>query len=274
MGKWKALLADRWLRMSAPFKSLNPNAVLVFGCPKSGTSAIGSLMAKSADLDATIDIPTLWRTPARDVLEGRITAAQLLRQHKPYFSKGLVKEPGLTLIMPEVVEAMKASRVVFVVRDPFETIRSILQRRNVPGDLETLTPAQRERVHSGHWHWVYDWPYRYQPRQPAWLEGRQYVEGLATYWQWTVEAHRRTVDAGFNVEVVRYGDFLRDKQGEIESTLRRLGLEPVHDISEFVDVSYQPKGDHSMTLEEFFGGRNMERIATITEDGRSFFNYS
>ena len=274
IAKWRALLADRLLRLSSPVRTVNRNAILVFGCQKSGTSAIASLMAEAGGLSSTVDIPALWRTPVRDVMEGKRRVEDLLDHHRAYFSRGLIKEPGLTLIMPEIVSAMGARKVVFVVRDPYDTVRSILQRRNVPGNLDGLTGDLERRLNKAHWHWTYDWPHRYRPTKPLCFENRHYVEGLAAMWQWSVEAFQKTVAAGHDVEVVRYEDFLGNKQGTIEAVLSVMGVDVKHDIAPFLDVNFQPKGDHSISVPDFFGGDNLARISAVTEAGRNYFNYS
>ena len=192
-------------------------------------------MAEAGGLSSTVDIPTLWRTPVRDVMEGKRRAEDLLDHHRAYFSRGLIKEPGLTLIMPEIVSAMGARKVVFVVRDPYDTVRSILQRRGVPGNLDGLTGNLERRLNKGHWHWTYDWPHRYRPTKPLCFENRHYVEGLAAMWQWSVEAFQKTVAAGHDVEVVRYEDFLGNKQGTIEAVLSVLDVGVKHDIAPFLD---------------------------------------
>ena len=271
---WARLLADRLFRLSTPFRQVNPDAVLVFGCPKSGTSAVAHLLADAGALKATVDIPTFWQTPAADVLEGRISIDTLLSQHKAYFSRDLIKEPGLTAIMDTLVSRLEAKKVVFVVRDPVTTVRSILQRRGVPGHLTALTSAQRLQLSKRNWHWTYDWPYKCEPHEPAWLSGRHYVEGLAMLWQSSVDALVRTQGQGASPVVIRYEDFIEGKQAVIHQTLEALGVEVKVDISSALDRQFQPAGDHSKPVQDFFGPDNFDRIIDATHAGREMFNYS
>jgi len=271
--KWVQLLADRALRMSSPFVRPNSDAVCVFGCPKSGTSAVSALLAKAGGLSVTVDIPPLWRTPVWEVHAGQRSAASLIRHHRAYFSRDLIKEPALTTIMDDLLPALGAQKVVFVIREPKSTVRSILQRRGLPGNAEQLSPKQWSQVYKGSWHWTYDWPYRYSPQVPPWLKDRTYVEGLATLWQWGVDALERTQALGWDPLVVRYEDFLDDKLETIHSTLASLDIPVKMDVSPFLDRQFQPKGNHSVSLPDFFGLDNLSRIESITKTGRHRFNY-
>ena len=102
--KWVKLIYDRLFRLQTPFLTQNSDAVWVFGNPKSGTSVIAELLAIGGGWSATVDIPTLWRTPVSDVRKGLSSAQALVEHHQAYFSRDLIKEPGLTVIMDRLVE--------------------------------------------------------------------------------------------------------------------------------------------------------------------------
>lgn len=246
---------------------------MVFGAPKSGTSVVAQLLSIGSGGSATIDIPTLWRTPVQEVRNGNTSAAQLIGHHRAYFSRDVIKEPGLTSIMDLIVSEMGVRKVVFVVRDPLTNIRSLLQRRGIPGDLDVLSQDQMKRLVGGSWHWTYDWPYRNTKASADWFGGRHYVEALAAQWQSGVDAWVRTRQMDVEPFVLRYEDFLVDKMTAIESIMDQFGLAMRHDISEHLDKQFQPKGDHTVSVESFFGPRNMEHILRETEQGVSLFGY-
>ena len=125
----------------------------------------------------------------------------------------------------------------------------------------------------GHWHWTYDWPYVYRPQAKFWSEGRHYVEGLGTLWSSCVAAMERAEKNGVEVHVVRYEDFVTDKRGTVERILAEFGRPVRQDVSAHVDVRFQPKGDHSISVEDFFGADNLARLEDVTRAGAHLFGY-
>lgn len=271
--KWGRLLDDRLFRLSKPLRRVNPDAIHVFGCQKSGTSAVAQLTAMAGGLSATVDIPTIWRTPVTDIVRGQASVKGLVEAHRPYFSRALVKEPALAPILDEVAGHIGLQKVVFVVRNPSTNVRSILQRRGVAGDLPELWSEEVAAMLKGNWHWTYDWPHVYRPQAKFWSEGRHYVEGLGTLWSSCVAAMERAEKNGVEVHVVRYEDFVKDKRGTVERILAEFGRPVRQDVSAHVDVRFQPKGDHSISVEDFFGADNLARLEDVTRPGAQLFGY-
>ena len=125
----------------------------------------------------------------------------------------------------------------------------------------------------GNWHWSYDWPHVYRPQAKFWSEGRHYVEGLGTLWSSCVAAMERAEKNGVEVHVVRYEDFVKDKRGTVERILAEFGRPVRQDVSAHVDVRFQPKGDHSISVEDFFGADNLARLEDVTRAGAHLFGY-
>jgi len=271
--KWLRLLGDRLFRLSKPFRHVNPHAIHVFGCQKSGTSAVAQLTAMAGGLSATVDIPTIWRTPVTDIIRGRSTLEGLVETHRPYFSQELVKETGLAPILDQVAGHIGLQKVVFVVRDPLTNVRSILQRRGLAGDLPGLSEEEVTRLLNGNWHWTYDWPRVHRPEPRFWSEGNHHVDGLGILWSSCVKAMQRAEKNGVEVHVVRYEDFVKDKRGTVESILTQFGRPVKKDVSAYVDVQFQPKGDHSVSIEDFFGEDNLARLRHVTREGARRFDY-
>ena len=69
----------------------------------------------------------MWRTPVTDIVRGEATVKDFVETHRPYFSRELVKEPGLAPILDQVAGQIGLRKVVFVVRNPLTNVRSILQ---------------------------------------------------------------------------------------------------------------------------------------------------
>ncbi|MAC16943.1 MAG: hypothetical protein CMC97_01400 [Flavobacteriales bacterium] len=271
--QWARLFEDRLFRLSKPFRRVNPDAIYVFGCQKSGTSAVAQLTAMAGGLSATVDIPTIWRTPVSDIVKGQSAVKDLVEIHRPYFSRELVKEPGLTPILEHVAAHVGLRKVVFVVRDPFTNVRSMLQRRGLEGNRPELAAEEFAAMMKGNWHWTYDWPYAYRPQAKFWSEGRHYVEGLGFLWSSCVAAMQRAEENGVKVHVVRYEDFVKDKRGTVERILADFGRPVRQDVSAHVDVRFQPKGDHSISVEDFFGAANSAMLEEVTRSRAHLFGY-
>jgi len=271
--KWARLIQDRLFRLSKPWRRVNEDAIHVFGCQKSGTSAVAHLTALAGGLSATVDIPTIWRTPVSAVVKGQLEVEDLIQTHRPYFSRDLVKEPTLAPIMDEVAASIGLRKVVFVIRDPETNVRSRLQRCGLAGDLEDFSADDVQHILKESWHWTYDWPYRYKAQSRFWSGDRHYVEGLGILWCSCVEAMQRATQQGVDVHVVRYEDFERDKQGTVEGILEAFNRPVCQDVSPHLNVRFQPKGNRSISIEAFFGERNLARLNAITASHLGLFGY-
>ena len=64
-----------------------------------------------------------------------------------------------------------------------------------------------------------------------------------------------------------------DKESTITAALEKMGSSARVDFGSYMDVQFQPKGDHSMPLDVFFGEANLERIERATKKGVGLFNY-
>ncbi|NEP45581.1 MAG: hypothetical protein F6K35_42755, partial [Okeania sp. SIO2H7] len=118
---------------------INPQPILVLGNQKSGTSAIAALLAEMTDLSVTIDLRKEIPNPTYDkIIKGELTFSEFVQLNKLDFSRDIVKEPNLTLLDRELAEYFPNSDFVFVIRDPRDNIRSILNRLQLPGNLTKL----------------------------------------------------------------------------------------------------------------------------------------
>ncbi len=239
--------------------------VFVLGNQKSGTSAIAALLARAAGLSYDIDLGGLRLPEYEAIYADRRQLPTLLKKRAGVeFSKGLVKEPNLTFLLPELLRLHPRSRFVFVVRDPRANIRSILNRLQVPGDLATLPPEDYPEI-SPMWrailfnHWVGD-----ASRQ------LNYVARSAERWQQALNVYQE--QAG-RVALIRYEDFRVAKQEAIRELARRIDLPAPHDISRWVDVQFQPAGRPVADYHDFFGAANLSFIEQECAAGMRQLNY-
>jgi Sulfotransferase family len=253
------ILRSLWAATRSRVVRAHPSPLFVLGNQKSGTSAIAALLAHATGSTLTQDIRRAIDDPAvqlrlRFGLESMDT---FVERHRHEFSRQIVKEPALTLFYGALRRRFPESRFVFVVRDPRQNIRSILDRLGIAGSLETLDlDSLAVLARSPAWRLVLD---------PAWLghPGDHYIEGLAHRWCHMADVCLANRD---HLILVRYEDFIRDKRGTIEALASRCVLPVVADVTRIADAQYQPRGNAGVDPMTFFGSRNLERIVAICVD--------
>lgn len=238
---------------------VNERPIIVLGNQKSGTSAIAHLLADFGGLSKTVDIPPLWPPAGVAIMRGEASFAEAVRRNRRFFSRHLVKEPMMTFFADQVVDRFPEAKYLFVVRDPRDNIRSILNRRDIPGHLERLSPHEvraqgRVAIDAGIW---------------GGEEGN-YIDVLAHRWVRAVSAYRRFAN---RMHLLKYEDFVADKPGTIAAYAARLGISRVGDISGKLDVQFQPRGNRSVRWLEFFGARNLARIEQVCAEEMARFGY-
>jgi hypothetical protein len=230
--------------LANPFASPNEEAVLVLGNPKTGTTVIAALLAEYGGLSATLDLWPRLRRPdtLAAVHDGRMSFDRFVRRFAAEFARDLVKDPHLTFLYPQLVQRFPDARYVMVMRDPRDTIRSILNRVGVPGDRDDLGPDDYHAMR----------PLWEATIRSPWLDlgAGNYVELLAGRW---AEAARIYLEHRSEMHLIRYEDFTADKMGAIEDLARRLGVPQAGRIEDRLDTRFQPPGDRNVGWRDFFG---------------------
>lgn len=250
-------------RLLGRFVEPSPEPVFVVGNQRSGTSVIAQLMGEMAGLSTAIDLyDEMIRPSYHEVLAGTLDIASFVQKNRLDFSRDLIKEPNLTFLWPELARCFPRSLAVFVVRDPRDNIRSILNRLHIPGDLThvdhhafpAVTPAWRMILDSA---------------GVALPEGT-HIERLAHRWVRMAGVYR---DHEASMALIRYEDFVVDKEGSLRRLVREVGHRPAHDVSARLDVQFQRPGDRDVSLQEFFGQQNLETIEDVCASEMEFFGY-
>lgn len=233
------------------FARVETSPTIVLGNQKSGTSAIAHLLADLGGLSKTIDIPPLWPPVGIEIMRGRVSFASVVEQHRAFFSTKLIKEPMMTFFADQVLEFFPECKCVIVIRDPRDNIRSLLNRRGIPGHLEEVEE-------------------RYIPASPphnvvidasVWGgDDENYIGVLAYRWNKAIDSYLYHSE---RMILAKYEDFMRDKEGFVVKLSDRLSIPKKHEISSKLDIQYQPAGDRTVSWEEFFGSGNLERIERI-----------
>lgn len=236
--------------------------VIVLGNHKSGTTAIAQLLGEMCGLTTTIDLSRHRRREGYRLARGEMSFRAFYARNRDLFESELVKIPAMTFAGEAAAAFFDQSRVVFVIRDPRENIRSILNRRGLAGDRSRLPVAYRLKQRL-----------KGSPSMDAgaWGASRAgYVGVLAQRWRVMAEILERLGDRAV---VVRYEDFKADKLGCLERLAGELGLSATADISDRLNHQFQPAGDRSRTLASFFGERNLREIERICSAHMERYGY-
>lgn len=240
--------------LATPLARPNEQAIMVLGNSKSGTTVIAALLAAYGQLSVTLDFWPRLRRPETlaAVHSGAMPFAQFVHRFRADFARDVVKDPHLTFLYPRLRDRFPRAQFVMVMRDPRDNIRSILNRLDLPGDLEDIGP-EAYRTMRPLWEAILKSP---------WLpvEGSTYIERLASRWALGAGVYLEHEDA---IELIRYEDFVADKKGAIAGLADRLDVRRTGSIEPRLDTRFQPPGDRSVGWLEFFGPANLDAIERI-----------
>jgi hypothetical protein len=225
---------------------------------------LGKATGKSVTSDVFYRIDN-EKSPFRERLfSGELAFRDLIRQNKLYFSTDIIKDPNFIFFHNAMRKYFPNGRFIFIVRDPRDNIRSILNRLDIPGNLRMLEGRHQESFLD-----KVGWKLVMEGRLPD-VAGETYIDRLANRWNLVVETYISHKD---DMTLIRYEDFVKDKVGAIADLARQIGVDPVHNIAAYMDVQYQPRGDHNITWIDFFGVDNLHRIEAICSSRMRYFGY-
>lgn len=243
---------EKWRRR---FSYIHPNPVLVFGNQKSGTSAIATLLGEATGLSYTIDMFCLYGDLEERLLQSKTSLDELLDCARFYFSKDIIKEPGLTFFYKELCSHFPNSPQVFVLRNPYNNIRSILNRVGIPGNLDNLEESHWQYIREKfpYWHVILDGTL-------AGHKGDSYIETLALRCRKVFEIY---LNSQKSFTPVYYESFKTNKVRTIHQLAYELNLPIKKSIESIKDTQFQPKGNSSIDIETFFGNKNLKLIREV-----------
>lgn len=245
------------------FCSLEQEPVFILGNQKSGTTAVAALIAEASDQSVAIDLRNEFSRPTfQFVHQGHITLDEHININKIEFTRKIIKEPNLTLMYAELKQIYPDARFVFVVRDPRTNIRSILNRLGLPGNAMHLDKKQLSSM-SEAWKLV---------MSTYWMghEGSNYIESLSYRWCKLADVYLGNPD---DFMLIRYEDFLKDKEFVIKSVVMSLGFEVKNDIRKKLNIQYQPRGNHRVGIEKFFSSANLSIIDELCSSRMRLLGY-
>ncbi|MGM0504860.1 MAG: sulfotransferase family protein [Bacteroidota bacterium] len=246
-------------------KEINNNPIFILGNHKSGTTAISMLISQGAKLSISGGLKKERIDPIyKDIYNYNITFETILKRNKIDFAKQIIKENQLTFFYNQIVKHFSNPKFIFLIRDPRDNIRSILNRINVQGDLIDAS--------------YHDFMNHISISQKLVLDNRwlgickeHYIEALAERWNLAADTFLQNKD---NIVLIKYEDFVKDKVGYISWITRKLGFTLQNNIEDLVDIQYQPKGNKNISWEDFFGNTNLSRIEEICKTRMKLFEYN
>jgi hypothetical protein len=232
----------------------NRAPVFVLGHQKSGTTAVAALLGGLTNQRVVLDL----RREISDqiiprILRGEANLEELIQRNREEFSAPIIKHPNLTWLFSGLSERFPQARFVFVVRHPADNIRSILDRLELTGTGAHLSAMEWHEM-SPAWRTILGHGETYSPNV-------DHLDELARRWNAMVDIYlgNRT-----RMTLVRYEDFLNDKEGLIRRVADSVGLAAKGDIRPLVNRQFQPQGSHRFTPPEvFFGRDNLHRITEM-----------
>lgn len=248
----------QWLTPHLDLSALD--VVLVLGNQKTGSTAIATLLAHLGELRAVLDLPPL-HPPDTHLRNDPAAVASFVQRMRYYFRRDLVKENELTRATDALLEVLPRARPVFVVRHPVHNIRSILDRVDLPG---RPVPLEKIKLAASNWHSVVT-------SRPLGIEAPDQITALAKRWTHVTTLYRRHRD---RLHLVRYEDFVADKQETIYTLAEQLEIAPRRDIRPLLDVPFQPRGAHrSVPPHEFFSVEALDIIHRLCAENMEFLAY-
>jgi len=253
------------LLLRSHFVSPHPDPIFLLGNQKAGTSAIAALLGQLTGHSTSIDLAMEYLSTGEvypQIYNRKIPFSTLIRRNRLDFSRKFIKEANLTVFKEELQRHFPKSKYVFIVRNPLDNIRSILNRLNLPGDLDQLDDNHIKTIKKS-WMLLID---------GSWLglSGENYIDMLAARWKLLTDIYIDNID---QMILIKYEDFLKNKIGELERLVNELGFFSENDISANVDIQYQPAGNKDINLELFFGKRNFSKIEMICGPNMEKLNY-
>lgn len=244
-------------RISWRFGRPHPAPIFVLGNQKAGTTAIAALLAARTGGSAMLDIFYRLRDFRVEdrVFTGELSLVDFLSAHRRLFQDPVIKDPSLTFFDQELRRLFPNARFLFVVRDPRDNIRSILNRLDIAGTIEDIHHPQVQRALDAN----PGWRSILEGRNPP-TRGASVCITLARRWLRAAEVYLAQPSS---FRLLRYEDFCRDKIGSLDNAIKHLGLEPHRAIGHLVDKPFQPPGDNSAGWEEFYGQPRLEVLEGV-----------
>ena len=234
---------------------LKKDPVFILGNQKSGTTIIANLIAQATKKSLTSDFKSAIKNSSLQLeLDFNLLSFNdFVQRYRYEFSKDLIKEPFLSYYIPQLIETFPKAKFILIVRNPFQNIRSILNRLEIPGDLENINFNDYDEIKK-----TPVWKLALQSNMFG-LKSSNYIESMANRWNYVVNSYLSNSN---NIVIVKYEEFLQNKADFIQRLIKDINLDYVQDIKYKTEIQYQKKGNSDVDLSKFFGDnyKKIERI--------------
>lgn len=236
--------------------------LFLFGNQKAGGTVIAGLLAAAAGERASLDLEGTTAPHFARLMRGETTLAAFVAKNAWSFSAPIIKDGNLTFIARPLMAHFGVTRAIYILRNPYDNIRSILDRLKLPGDLAGVDAASLRA--NATWRSILS-------GEDLGFEPGHYVATLARRWQRAAEI----CEAGGDSFVrIRYEDFCRDKKAEVARLAHAFALKTPNNIAALLEHDFQRRGNPAVAAREFFGAENHRRIADICGDSAARLGYA
>lgn len=246
-------------------KKTHSSPIFILGNQKSGTSVIAGLLGEISNKKTSIDLfySGFNYSLFQKWKDKRISTEKFINNNKLEFSSKIIKEPHFSVFYQELKSQFPNSKFIMIVRNPFDNIRSILDRLDVNGNITSLDKSDKKKFfHS----WIL-------LLNNKWIKGEksQYIEVLAERWNIICNIYLENKE---NIILIKYEDFLLNKEKIIKDLSNKLKLENNIEISHLLEKQFQPKGKkQNMNITEFFEEENYQKIQSICKENMEKLGY-
>jgi len=238
---------------------LQEKPIFVLGNQKAGTSAVAGLLAEMSGESVTIDIRGIYEPSLNKMFCREMSVKDLALKNKRDFASRIIKEPFLTFFYHCLVEHFPAAQFIFLVRDPVENIRSILNRA---GYRHRYDPEKKPRL-SPEWKAILSGAYI----SPCCWDA---LECLSLRWNITSSIYLDNQD---RIRLCRYEDFVQDKQKCLQNLCMDLELPILHDLRHKLDFQYQQKGETGAGRQNFFSLPEIDKMESLCKPNMQSLGY-
>ncbi|MBN8697653.1 MAG: sulfotransferase domain-containing protein [Bacteroidetes bacterium] len=234
--------------------------VIIMGHQKTGTTAIAALLGKATEKEVSID--PFYRTPKKHIVlpklyENKLLLSDYIRSNAYLYRPQIIKDPEFVFFYKELKEIYTDSKFVFIIRNPFDNIKSILDRLKIPGDIDDFNETLFPEVMNT-WDWM-----ELLRGDLSNVKGNNIIETLALRWVFCANLYLNNKN---DFILVKYEEFREDKIGIINNLIENINDEIKQDISSIMNKQFQPKGENSsISPQFFFSKKNYDIIAEICE---------
>jgi hypothetical protein len=231
------------------YKQINPSPIFILGMPKSGTTAIADLIGKAINKSVMLDSDLFWYPYNIKLLNKEIEISDIFKRNPKLLKYKILKEPNFTLNFEGLKKEFPKAKFVFILREMEDNLRSIMDRINVKGNLDEINLDSIPKA----------WRILFENMNS---DREHYIDQLVDMWNKYNSIYLKNSS---DFILCKYEDFKKNKIEEIQRIANELGYKRINDISNFLNIQHQKKGNSDICIKEFYG-INYKRLTKNEKD--------